>query len=92
MGYPSSGFESLYRNSMEQVKDFLDSRHKQNYKVYNLCCEKDKQYPNQSFPKMATYGFHDHNPPSIDLMDRLCIDMVQLINQRNHFCKRTSRI
>lgn len=76
MGYPSTGFESVYRNNVNQVKDFLDGRHKLNYKVYNLCCEKDRQYPSTTFGKMAQYGFYDHNPPSIDQIDRFCKDVV----------------
>ncbi|CAF1705136.1 BnaC03g41000D [Brassica napus] len=38
MGFPAGlGF---YRNQMEQVITFLETRHKGKYKVYNLCSER----------------------------------------------------
>jgi hypothetical protein len=36
MGFPSQGFEGLYRNPMSQVKKFLEWKHKDHYRVYNL--------------------------------------------------------
>lgn len=39
MSFPSSGSESLYRNSIQEVGQFLDSKHFGHYRVYNLCCK-----------------------------------------------------
>lgn len=36
MGYPASGFESSYRNKYSDVVAFLDSKHKDCYRVFNL--------------------------------------------------------
>ncbi|KAG0269767.1 hypothetical protein DFQ27_002183 [Actinomortierella ambigua] len=36
MGYPSRSLEAFYRNPMSDVEKFLDSRHEDRYKVYNL--------------------------------------------------------
>ena len=38
MSFPSSGSESLYRNSIQEVGQFLDAKHFGHYRVYNLCC------------------------------------------------------
>ena len=40
MGYPSTGVESIYRNSMKDVQNFLRTKHKGHHKVYNLCTER----------------------------------------------------
>ena len=39
MSFPSSGSESLYRNSIGDVGEFLDKKHYGHYRVYNLCCK-----------------------------------------------------
>ena len=44
MGFPSTGCETLYRNSLSDLKSFLDRYHGE-YKIYNLCIEKNRIYP-----------------------------------------------
>ena len=58
MGFPSSGFEGLYRNPLSQVQAFLTSRHGDAYQVYNLCSSASTalQFANVGFP------FEDHAP------------------------------
>lgn len=45
LGYPAGGVEATIRNKREDVIKFLKSRHGVNVKIYNLCFEKNKQYP-----------------------------------------------
>ena len=47
MGKPSTSIEGIYRNKLDDVKNFFNSRHKDHYKVYNLC--KELIYPENVF-------------------------------------------
>jgi len=47
MGFPSDGRESIYRNPMSEVQKLLEIKHKDHYKVYNLCSE--RSYGTESF-------------------------------------------
>ena len=80
MGFPSLGLESTYRNSFKDVLKFLKIKHENNYKVYNLCCEKDRKYDISRFPNYAQYGFFDHNPPNFDIIHNFCEDVVIFLN------------
>lgn len=36
MSFPASGLESMYRNPISEVQDFLATRHPNNYMIMNL--------------------------------------------------------
>lgn len=76
MGYPSTGCESIYRNSLVDARFFLDRYHK-DYKVYNLCLEKGRIYNKEVFKgkKVGLFPFMDHEPCPIKLMLELCTDV-----------------
>ncbi|XP_054442631.1 phosphatidylinositol 3,4,5-trisphosphate 3-phosphatase TPTE2-like isoform X3 [Pteronotus mesoamericanus] len=64
MSFPSSGRQSFYRNPIQEVVRFLDTKHRKHYQVYNLCSEKAYD------PKYFHYRVHrimidDHNVPSL---------------------------
>lgn len=56
---------------MEDVQKFLDTKHKDNYKVFNLCLE--KAYESSCFyHRVERFPFEDHKPPPFDLILPFC--------------------
>lgn len=41
MGFPSEGVEAGYRNPLNEVYRFLETRHSDHYMIYNLCSERN---------------------------------------------------
>ena len=77
MGYPSVGFEAIYRNDVNDVIAFFEKKHKGNVKIYNLCLEKDRIYEKKLFlrSKVALFPSLDHNPCSVKLLLEFCVDI-----------------
>ena len=71
MGFPSQGLESFYRNSLQDTRSFLENKHANFYKIYNLCIEDDRRYDSALFPlgKINNdFQFYDHNPPPFEMV------------------------
>ncbi|KAM9049995.1 phosphatidylinositol 3,4,5-trisphosphate 3-phosphatase TPTE2 [Megaptera novaeangliae] len=64
MSFPSSGKQSFYRNPIKEVVRFLDTKHQNHYRVYNLCSERayDAKYFHD---RVCRYMIDDHNVPSL---------------------------
>ncbi len=76
MGFPSEGREGIIRNPMSKVQQFFEERHANHYKVYNLCSE--RTYKTVAFrAPVAHFGFDDHNPPTLELLDVICKDVAE---------------
>ena len=77
MGFPSTGCETMYRNSLADVTDFFHKYHNDNVKIYNLCLEKDRIYDKNIFSKcqVGLFPATDHNPCPIKLILEFCVDI-----------------
>ncbi|XP_051688247.1 phosphatidylinositol 3,4,5-trisphosphate 3-phosphatase TPTE2 isoform X3 [Oryctolagus cuniculus] len=67
MSFPSSGKQSFYRNPIKEVVRFLDTKHPNHYRVYNLCSEKayDPEYFHNRVQRIM---IDDHNVPTLSEM------------------------
>ena len=76
MGFPATGCETFYRNSLVDLKAYLDRYHGE-YKIYNLCIEKERIYPKNIWidKKVGLFPFNDHAPCPIKLILDFCIDI-----------------
>ena len=79
MGKPSTSIEGIYRNSVEEVQEFFNTRHKNHYKVYNLCQENN--YPDNVFYAQGYYPFQDHEAPPLELIYPFCQDAKKFLDE-----------
>lgn len=74
MGYPSIKMEGYYRNHIDEVVRFFDTKHPGNYRIYNLCSE--RHYDHRKFHnQVVEFPFHDHNPPNMEQIAAFCVDV-----------------
>nr|XP_054112791.1 phosphatidylinositol 3,4,5-trisphosphate 3-phosphatase TPTE2 isoform X5 [Callithrix jacchus] len=67
MSFPSSGRRSYYRNPIEEVVRFLDKKHPNHYRVYNLCSERAYD-PKHFHNRVSRILIDDHNVPTLHEM------------------------
>lgn len=70
MGLPAEGFEGVYRNKAEDVAAFLNERHWNHYKVFNLS-QLTYDY-SKFYDRVEDCGFPDHHPPSLGQLFEIC--------------------
>ncbi|EFA82559.1 protein tyrosine phosphatase [Heterostelium album PN500] len=80
MGFPSEKVEGVFRNPMKEVQRFLDHYHKDHYRVYNLCSERDYDH-SKFYGRVGCYPFDDHNAPEFALINDFCKDVDEWMKQ-----------
>jgi phosphatidylinositol-3,4,5-trisphosphate 3-phosphatase/dual-specificity protein phosphatase PTEN len=77
MGWPASSFEALYRNRRKDVRRFLDAKHGEKYRIYNLCpCGENSYESKEFYGAVSRYPFPDHHPPPLSLIPMFVSDVT----------------
>ncbi|KAK7457271.1 hypothetical protein BaRGS_00039268 [Batillaria attramentaria] len=64
MSFPSKGMMAVYRNPVEEVARFFNTKHKDHYRIYNLCSE--RSYDESLFDyNVRRIYIDDHNVPKL---------------------------
>ncbi|KAL7718373.1 phosphatidylinositol-3 [Entamoeba marina] len=73
MCLPTEDLDAIYRNPLSEVVRFLDTFHKDHYKVFNFSM---KKYDGLKYfhGNYVHYPFIDHNAPPFSLINTVCID------------------
>ncbi|XP_069129987.1 phosphatidylinositol 3,4,5-trisphosphate 3-phosphatase TPTE2-like isoform X2 [Argopecten irradians] len=80
MSFPSTGIRKMYRNPINEVARFLNTKHASHYKVYDLCSERN--YPTELFhDRVERVYIDDHNVPTLEDMVKFCDDVRVFLSE-----------
>ncbi|XP_076127024.1 cyclin-G-associated kinase isoform X1 [Alosa pseudoharengus] len=79
MSFPAEGVESAIKNSIEDVRLFLDSRHPGHYAIYNL--SKRSYRPSRFHNRVFECGWQARRAPNLRNLYSICKNMHQWLKQ-----------
>uniref|UniRef100_A0A7S1TU70 Phosphatidylinositol 3,4,5-trisphosphate 3-phosphatase and dual-specificity protein phosphatase PTEN n=1 Tax=Phaeomonas parva TaxID=124430 RepID=A0A7S1TU70_9STRA len=82
MGYPSLGVEAIYRNPMDEVQRFFNTKHPHRYRIYNLCSERAYDLTGK-FDKVERFPFDDHNPCALEVVQEFCASVESYLAEHD---------
>ena len=83
MAFPASGFESVYRNKIEDVSKFIKEKHGSNFLIINLS---NRKYDYTKFDnQVEEYEWVDHHAPPLPTLFTICVSMKNFLkkNEKN---------
>lgn len=83
MGFPAETFERFYRNHINDVARFFDTKHPNQFIIYNLCSESKRRYDTSKFQDRvdSKYSFQDHNPPPFEIIKPFCENVHSFLKE-----------
>jgi phosphatidylinositol-3,4,5-trisphosphate 3-phosphatase/dual-specificity protein phosphatase PTEN len=77
MSFP---YDDVEGNSKNSVYRFLEDKHRDHYKIYNLCSE-NRYDPAIFHNRVANYPFDEHSCPNFKLIIDFCLDVMNWISE-----------
>ena len=82
MSFPASGFEKCYRNNINKVVSFLNDKHPDHYKIYNLS---NREYNFDKFHGFVkSYDWEDHHSVSLLTLFEICHNMYDFLYEKDN--------
>ncbi|CAC5379615.1 GAK [Mytilus coruscus] len=82
MSFPSEGVESAFKNHIDEVRNYLDYKHKNSYAVYNIS---QKSYRTIKFEnRVSECGWTARKAPTLASLFAICKNMHLWLRQNPH--------
>ena len=78
MAFPASGFEKLYRNSIDEVCEFLTKNHNDKYIVINLS---GREIDEKKLKNVKSFDWEDHRSPNFELLFTICNEVASFLKE-----------